>query len=378
MAEKKTEGKSGAGKSRHIQSIVFGAILLILFILVCRLFAPFFTVLLWSVLIYILLKPLHQRCVKPFEKKTTLRDKICYNAVAVVFSLGSMVLVLLLLFLVASQFFRQITEIILHARDWLVSYSANENDIFEDISRVIREFSSGQIVIEAGEIRSQVMTFLSSGMRNVFRFSGSAARNVGTFLASLFFMVFTLFFFFVDGGYLSRVALRVIPIRKEYIKALVGKFKDIARQLVLGYVIVALAEAVAAFVIFSIFKIPGVMVFAALIFFFSFIPLLGPSFIYIPLGLVQIFDGNLWRGILLMVISSGFISSIENILRPLILRDRIQLHPLIIFFAILGGIGLFGANGIILGPMVIILFLTVFDLFLTEHKFEKDEEHGSE
>ena len=365
--------KSGAGKSRSIQSIVFGAILLLLFILACRLFAPFFTALLWSVLIYILLKPLHQRCIRPFDRRT-IKGKIFYNAVAVVFSLGSIILVVALLSLVGFQFFRQISQMLLEARDYLVTYSANEHNVFEDIARIIREFSSGQIVIAAEEIRSQVLTFLSSGMQNVFRFSGSAARNIGAFLAGLFFMVFSLFFFFVDGVYLSRLALRVIPIRREYIKALVGKFKDITRQLVLGYVIVALVEAIVAFIIFSLFHISGAMVFAVLIFFFSFIPLLGPSFVYVPLGLLQILDGNLWTGILLIVVSGGFLSSIENILRPLMLRNRIQLHPLIIFFAILGGIVVFGPNGIILGPMVIIIFLTVFDLFLKEHKFEKEKD----
>jgi predicted PurR-regulated permease PerM len=62
---------------------------------------------------------------------------------------------------------------------------------------------------------------------------------------------------------------------------------------------------------------------------------------------------------------------LDNLLRPVFLKDRIQLHPLIIFFAILGGISVFGFNGIILGPMVVILFLTVLDLFLTEHKIEQ-------
>jgi predicted PurR-regulated permease PerM len=53
------------------------------------------------------------------------------------------------------------------------------------------------------------------------------------------------------------------------------------------------------------------------------------------------------------------------------LQNRIQLHPLIIFFAILGGLQMFGFNGLILGPMVVILFLTVLDLFLTEHEVGK-------
>jgi predicted PurR-regulated permease PerM len=52
------------------------------------------------------------------------------------------------------------------------------------------------------------------------------------------------------------------------------------------------------------------------------------------------------------------------------LRDRIQLHPLIIFFAILGGVAVYGFNGLILGPMAVILFLTVLNMFLSEHKIE--------
>ncbi|MDR0447528.1 MAG: AI-2E family transporter [Treponema sp.] len=356
-------------KSRHIQNIVFGAILILLFFLVCRLFAPFVSVLLWSILIYIILKPLHQKCIAPFDR-TTIKGKICCNALAAVFSLSSVIIILIPLSFVIFQLFRQVTELIYQIRDYLASHSLSGNSIFEDISRIIRDLSSEQIVISADELRSRVMGYLTQGLQNLLRFSGHAARNVGSFIISLVFMVFILFFFFADGAYLSKLALRVIPIRKEYLKTLVGKFKEITQRLVLGYIIVALAEAVAASVIFSLFRVSGALVFAVLIFFFSFFPIVGPSFIWIPLGLVRIIDGNTGSGILLMIISGGIISTIENFLRPIILRDRIHLHPLIIFFAILGGISAFGINGIILGPMVMIIFLTVFDLFLTEHKLE--------
>jgi predicted PurR-regulated permease PerM len=53
------------------------------------------------------------------------------------------------------------------------------------------------------------------------------------------------------------------------------------------------------------------------------------------------------------------------------LRDRIQLHPLVIFFAILGGVSVFGLNGFVLGPMAVILFLTALDLFLPENTIKE-------
>jgi len=358
------------GKPRRIQSIVFGAILLILFILVCRLFAPFLTVILWSILFYILLKPLYQKCTARCNI-ATIKGKIFHNVLAGVFSFSAVILIIIPLSFVVFQLILQVTELIRRVRDYLTFHPFSVNDVLEDFSRIIRDLSSEQIVISTEELRTRILGFLGMGMQNLFRLSGDAARNVGSFFISLVFMVFSLFFLFADGEYLSKLTLHVIPIREEYIKALVGKFKEITLQLVLGYIIVALAEVVTAFIIFSLFGIHGSLVFAVLIFFFSFFPIVGPAIVWVPLGLTQIFNGNLGRGILLMIVSGAFISSIENFLRPVILRGRIQLHPLIIFFAILGGISTFGFNGIILGPMIVIIFLTVFDLFLTEHKLEQ-------
>ncbi|MDR2701863.1 MAG: AI-2E family transporter [Spirochaetaceae bacterium] len=359
-----------AGKPRRIQSIIFGAILLILFILVCRLFAPFLTVILWSILFYVLLKPLYQKCTAGCNI-TTIKGKIIRNALAAVFSFGTVILIIIPLSFVVFQLFLQVTELIRQVRDYLALRPFSVDSFLEDVSRIVRELSSEQIIINADELRSRILGFLGMGMQRLFVFSGDAARNVGSFLISLIFMIFSLFFLFVDGAYLSKLTLRIIPIRKEYIKALVGKFKEITLQLVLGYIIVALAEVVTAFIIFSLFRIHGALVFSVLIFFFSFFPIIGPAIVWFPLGLMQILNGNFGRGILLMIVSSAFISSIENFIRPIILRGRIQLHPLIIFFAILGGISTFGFNGIILGPMIVIIFLTVFDLFLTEHKLEQ-------
>jgi len=357
------------GKSRFIQNIVFASILVLLFVLVCRLFAPFFSALLWSILLYVLLKPFHQRFVAGYDR-TTLRGKVWANIWAVVFSLSVVILILVPVSFVVFQLFRQITELVSQVRDYMSTHPVSSHELLEDISRIIRDFSSGQIEISAEDLRTRITGFLSTGLQRLLMFSGSIARNVGGFLTGLVLMVFSLFFFFLDGDYLSRLVLRVIPIRKEYIKALVIKFKEITKRLVFGYILVAMAEAVATFIIFSIFRISGSLVFAALIFFVSFIPIIGPFIIYFPLGLLRIINGNVGNGVLLILISGAFISSIENLVRPIILRDRIQLHPLIIFFAILGGISAFGFNGLILGPMVVILFLTVFDLFLTEYKLE--------
>jgi len=192
-------------------------------------------------------------------------------------------------------------------------------------------------------------------------------------LISTLIMVFSLFFLFSDGPYLSKLFLNTIPIRREYIGTLTTKFLDITRNLFLGYIMVALTQSIVAFIMFTIFRVNGALVFAVITFILVFVPMIGALSIWLPLGIMMIASGNVASGILFMILSAIFISGIDNVLRPIFLKDRIKLHPLIILFAILGGLTVFGFNGLILGPMLVIFFLTVLDIFLTEHRINHQD-----
>jgi predicted PurR-regulated permease PerM len=357
--------------SKTIQNIVFGAILILLFIAVCRLFAPFFSVLLWSILFYVLFLPLHQRLTRKMNF-SGLRGLVLKNSIAGVFSLGTLVLIVGPIFFVASRLFRQITELIHLARNYFNANPELFNDVLEYVSRLIYDFSSGVVVVSAQDIQGRIMSFLGASLQGIIRVSSGIARNVGSFVAGLVFMLLCLFFFYMDGPYLSRLVLHVIPIKKDHISALVGKFKEITRNLFLGYIMVALVQAFMAYIIFTIFSIQGSLVFAALVLFCSFLPMFGAGLVWFPLGIVRVMSGNVVGGVVFLAVSGFFISTLDNFLRPIFLQNRIRLHPLFVFVSILGGVISFGFNGLVLGPMMIIFFLTVLDLFLTEHKINID------
>ncbi|MDR2245080.1 MAG: AI-2E family transporter, partial [Treponema sp.] len=349
-----------------VQNAVFGAILIILFLLVCRLLSYFFTVLLWSILFYTLLGPLHQRIIRNVDF-STYRGKIIKNILAAVFSLGTIFLILVPLIFVSFQFYRQITDLIHVARDYVYNNPGIFNDILDRLSEFIADISSGLVVIDPADLRTRFIQLLTRSLQSIFYTSSTIARNVGAFGAGIVFMLFCLFFFYLDGPYLARLVKHTIPIRREYMSALVVKFKDITRNLFLGYIMVALAQAVMAYIIFSIFRVRGTLVFSALTLVCAFIPMFGAGLVWLPLGVIRIASGKMIEGIIFLAVSGFFISLLDNFLRPIFLQNRIQLHPLVIFLAILGGVSTFGFNGLILGPMVVILFLTVLDLFLTEH-----------
>ncbi|MDR2342934.1 MAG: AI-2E family transporter [Spirochaetaceae bacterium] len=354
---------------KTIQNLVFGVILVALFLLVCKLFAPFFTILLWSIFLFVIINPLHKRITKniDFSKR---KGKFIKSIFAGLFSIGTAVLVLIPILFVLSQVTHQIMELVNTARSTFHENPAMLQQVLERFSEFISEISADQVKISAAEIQQRLLSLLNSGIDNILNFSKSIALNISGFLLSLVFMLFCLFFFYLDGAYLSSLVLNNFPIKEEYLATLVKKFMDIIKNLFLGYIMVAIVQAVLAYIIFVIFRIHGAMVFACLTFICVFIPMFGGAIIWLPIGVSIILSGEPVRGVLFLIFSGVFISLLDNIFRPLFLQDRIQLHPLIIFFAIMGGVSAYGFNGIILGPMAVILFLTVLDLFLTEHHIE--------
>ena len=144
------------------------------------------------------------------------------------------------------------------------------------------------------------------------------------------------------------------------------KFRDVLGNLVQGFFLVALYQSISAFVIFSIFHINGSLLFAVMVFFCSFIPMFGCAIVWFPLGLMLFPTKGAVIAIVFMILCAVFVSFLDNFIRPFLLKERIKIHPLLIFFSILGGIKFFGFNGVILGPMTVILFFTVVDMVTSE------------
>lgn len=360
---------AGIPPPERIQNYVFGIILVLLLIVVCRLFAPFFTILLWSTMLYVLLSPLHKRLVQGLEPKSP-KGMVLRNLWSAVFAVGTVVIILIPLLFVVFQCLKQIIDLIRMVREVFYTRPDVLTDLFEPIGELIRDITAGQILLTVEDIQKRILYLLSSSLQDMVHISSDLAWNVGSFFFSLVLIMFSLFFFYMDAPYLSHLVLHAIPIRKSYLSALVVKFMEITRNLFLGYIIVAFIQAVMGYIIFSIFQVKGALVFAVLTFICVFIPMIGGGLVWLPLGIFRIIEGDVLGGVIFLIVSGIFISILDNFLRPMFLQDRIQLHPLIIFFAILGGVSAFGFNGLILGPMVVILFLTVLDLFLTEHKME--------
>jgi predicted PurR-regulated permease PerM len=211
----------------------------------------------------------------------------------------------------------------------------------------------GEIIkVNIKKIGAVVTNSLSTGITNI----------AGMFIDFIF-MLFAVFFLLKDGpGFLMRIR-DYLPFNEEDKNRLISKVKDMVISTVFGGVVVAIVQGVIGGFAFYFLGIKSPVLWGASISVMSFLPLLGTFSIWGPMTGYLFIQGNYVKGITLLLIGVLGISMVDNILKPIIISGRTKMPTLAVFFSVLGGIKLFGFIGFIMGPLVLALFVSVFEIF---------------
>ncbi len=190
----------------------------------------------------------------------------------------------------------------------------------------------------------------------------SGAGNVVSFALNFVLMVLSIFFLLAGGPELIEKLGSYMPFSRKEREKLMVQTKDIVVSTIYGGVVVAVVQGLIGGIAYSILGMASPVVWGLSIFVTSFIPIVGTFIVWGPTAGYLILTGSVAKGIALFVIGAVGISSADNILRPLIVKGKMKMPVLAIFFSILGGIKFFGFIGFILGPLVVAIFLSVLDI----------------
>ena len=124
---------------------------------------------------------------------------------------------------------------------------------------------------------------------------------------------------------------------------------------------------------FWILGIPSPILWAVLMAFVCMIPLAGSFLVWLPLAIYLIATGHWTKAIILIIWGALVISTIDNLLRPKLVGSQTRLHELLVFFAVLGGISVFGLLGIVLGPVVLAITLGLLQTFQVREELPVSE-----
>jgi predicted PurR-regulated permease PerM len=178
-----------------------------------------------------------------------------------------------------------------------------------------------------------------------------------------FLTLFSMFFFFRDGDKLISFLKRLTPLDEPQVATTYLYLKEVVQGAMYGGLLMALIQGALGGILFAIMGIYSPVFWGAVMAFSALIPVLGPFIIYIPAGLILILGGSYVKGILLIAIGSAVISQIDNFVRPFLFAGKTQMHTLLLFFSIMGGIFLFGLVGMVLGPLITAVFLMILKIF---------------
>ena len=193
------------------------------------------------------------------------------------------------------------------------------------------------------------------------------AQNVVLFTVNFVIALLTLFFFLRDGAELVGRIQRLLPMDQEHQQRLFQNIVDAVLAVVHGSLVVAMVQGLLAGFAYWILGVPFAVLWGVATAFVSLLPVGGSALVSVPASIYLFLQGATVRSIVLLIWCLGFVGTIDNILKPLLIGNRLGLPVLALFFGILGGLALFGAVGIVLGPVIFALLRALLDLYSEEY-----------
>jgi predicted PurR-regulated permease PerM len=320
-----------------------------------RIIIPFFVPITWAAVFVILLHPLYEKLRRRIHSPGLTSLLMCLFVIVVI--IGPIAYLFAALVNEAAGAVAKVNamyragefdDILRVNLPWIDAIKAKLSQYY-DLSKInIDELIKDAIDTVTGIIFNQTSWLIANGTRTVFYFV---------------LMVFTMFYFFRDGERIVGKAKRLMPISPEQVDRVFIKLRDVIYATMYGGVVVALIQGLLGGILFAVMGVSSAVFWGAVMAFLSIIPILGAFMVYVPAGILLILGGSYFKGILVIAIGTVVISQSDNLIRPYLIAGRTEMHPLLLFFSIMGGISMFGLLGVVVGPLVAAVFVTLLKLF---------------
>jgi len=177
-----------------------------------------------------------------------------------------------------------------------------------------------------------------------------------------FFIVFTMYYFFRDGDRIYDAMLDMIPLEAAQTRMIIDRTREVIHASVYGVIVIAGVQGTLGGLAFAVLGLPSPLVWGVVMFFLSMVPLVGSTVVWVPTAIYLAVNGHWGKGLALFLWGALVIGTIDNFLRPKLVGERAGLHELLIFFSVLGGLRIWGALGLALGPVVVAITLALLEI----------------
>jgi predicted PurR-regulated permease PerM len=321
---------------------------------------PFYGAVLWGAAIAIIFAPLYRK----------IRDRLHGHAnfAAAATLLIIIAIVIVPLIVVGMLLVRQAAGVY----DRLQAGTVNFQDYLSKTAEAAPDWVTGLLtsvgITNLGDLQER----LAAGLRAVSQLLAEQlvllGQNTFVFVVGLFVMLYLLFFLLRDGDRLARRINDAVPLRTEQRRALTDKFTTVIRAMIKGTLAVAVVQGALGGLIFWLLGLPAPALWGVVMGILSLLPAVGSPVVWAPVAIYLLATGEIWQGIVLLAYGALVIGLIDNVLRPILVGKDTRIPDYVVLISTLGGLALFGVNGLLLGPVIAALFLAVWDIFSTSRR----------
>ncbi|MET0365647.1 MAG: AI-2E family transporter [Sphingobium sp.] len=333
----------------------FVALVVMVTIALALIVRPFFGAVLWAVVAALLFEPLMDRISRRLGGRRSLAATITVLMILLLIVVPALVLGLFI------------------ARESVAIYGRIQSGTI-DISHIFAQFQAllpnwaTNLLERYGLSDLDVLRQrLTSGIAGSFQSLASRAFDISQsafgFLLALGVMLYLAFFLLRDGQKLATRLEESIPLRPGLRRPLLAKIATVIRATIKGSMVVAILQGLIGGVIFWILGVGGALLWGIAMGFFSLVPAIGTGLIWAPVAIYLLISGAVWQGIVLIVCGLFVIGMVDNVVRPILVGRDTQMPDYMVFISTLGGLELFGFNGLVVGPVIAALFMAVWDIF---------------
>ena len=213
------------------------------------------------------------------------------------------------------------------------------------------------------DFQAMVTSSIDQVRRSIVGLAPDILGSVTEVALGLFIMFFVMFYGFKEGeGFLGHLK-QLLPLDPTLKEMLFYEVRTITQAVLYGQVMTAVIQGTLGAIGLLVFGIQGWIFWGAIMMIMAFLPVLGTPIIWVPAAASLIVDGEVGRGVGLLIYGSTIVMNIDNFIRPKLMSGRTKVHPVLILIGVLGGLKVFGFIGMLVGPLVLALLVAFIKFY---------------
>jgi predicted PurR-regulated permease PerM len=282
----------------------------------------------------------------------------------------SLVLIIIPMLIFLTILAGQAVEISNSAGQWLAVYK-EQPDLLQEQLEGHAELKKllpyqDEIIAKASQVAAKVGSLVVNGL-------AATAKGTAEFFLMIFIMLIAMAYFLAEGRTLLDAALRFTPLTKEDKEQMLNIVLSVGRATMKGTVVIGIVQGGLGGLAFWVAGVQGALFWAAVTAVSSAIPSVGTALVWVPMVAFLALSGQVGAAVGVGLWCALIVGSADNILRPLLIGKDTEMPDIVVMLTTFGGIALFGATGILLGPIIGALYMTAWKLCGTMFEEESRE-----